>query len=421
MLLLLLSAVFSQRAVADALGGPLTFGPDVDWVVVTGDVTSTRPPDGQWLRIRRRTDGSVSFVDLAERRVVAECEAQIQPLQTSFDVGDVDGDGASEWVLRSPKCRWGAWSLASSQCLWELGEPERLGFVRAAIDDIDCDGVRDLVGWSWRPLEAGAAELSSDAVELAVWSGASGRRLLHRRLPADVDTACEITPVADLDDDGVGDLMVSGSNMRPLIGATSDLVVLSGSSLLEITRVSVVGTAAGRGQALLDGSITSGSGLSRPSERVTVILRERDGSGEARATVLAVDLRCGLVRWAFPCQRVDPDLSVTIASGSDVDDDGWDDLLVREHTGRIDGVTALVDGRLTVISGRDGRELRAHARPAGEAGLFPARAAFIGDCDRDGVDDYLVVEALGFFDSPECPERGFVFSGRTGDEILRMP
>jgi hypothetical protein len=135
--------------------------------------------------------------------------------------------------------------------------------------------------------------------------------------------------------------------------------------------------------------------------------------------VIALDGRTQRAVWTRLCQLNDPRLECKAKGGPDLDDDGCADVLLSESfdSSWIDGSL----GRLVVVSGRDGRELRSHAGPWFHGAVFPHRAEFIGDLDGDRIEEYLVTETCGAYDVSGANESVRVFSGRTGAELLRFP
>lgn len=98
-----------------------------------------------------------------------------------------------------------------------------------------------------------------------------------------------------------------------------------------------------------------------------------------------------------------------VSGAGDVDGDGRDDLAVGSWQY---GAAARSGGRVTVVSGRDGRVLhRLTGRIAGKTLGFDAVG--IGDVDGDGAVDFLVTSAYSMGNGPRSG-RVYVVAGTTG-------
>ena len=105
-------------------------------------------------------------------------------------------------------------------------------------------------------------------------------------------------------------------------------------------------------------------------------------------------------------------LGVSVASAGDVNNDGFDDLIVGANHKDAGAPDA---GRAYVFSGLNGDTLYVFT---GEAGgdLFGSSVATAGDVNNDGFDD-LIVGAHGNNAGASDAGRAYVFSGQTGDTL----
>ena len=101
----------------------------------------------------------------------------------------------------------------------------------------------------------------------------------------------------------------------------------------------------------------------------------------------------------------------SVASAGDVNNDGFDDLIVGALFNDAGGTDA---GRAYVFSGLNGDTIYVFTGEA--AGDFFGRVASAGDVDNDGFDD-IIVGAYGNDAGGTQAGRAYVFSGQTGDTI----
>ena len=102
----------------------------------------------------------------------------------------------------------------------------------------------------------------------------------------------------------------------------------------------------------------------------------------------------------------------SVASAGDVNNDGFDDLIVGAYLNDAGGSDA---GRAYVFSGQTGDTLYTFAGEAAED-RFGYSVASAGDVDNDGFDD-LIVGAIWNDAGGKDFGRAYVFSGKTGETL----
>ena len=134
------------------------------------------------------------------------------------------------------------------------------------------------------------------------------------------------------------------------------------------------------------------------------------GGGAGRAYVFSG--RTGDTIYVFTGEAVGDGLGISVASAGDVDNDGFDDLIVGAYHNDAGGSAA---GRAYVFSGKTGDTIYVFT---GEAAgdWFGESVASAGDVNNDGFDDLIVGARLNDAGG-SAAGRAYVFSGQTGDTI----
>src|SRR6266850_2275749 len=171
------------------------------------------------------------------------------------------------------------------------------------------------------------------------------------------------------------------------------------------SRLTGDGSGFGRSLALLgdlDGDRCSEIAVGSPS----------DGDGH-RGKVFVFSGKSGALLREFAGDTPDGGFGSDVASVGDQDGDGVSDFAIGAPLLRGEGV----QGRVVVLSGKDGRPLRTLLPIAGES-YFGADLASIGDVNGDKKDELLVRAHIGA--GPEEHERFIVITLATGKRIFAV-
>lgn len=291
------------------------------------------------------------------------------------DIGDVDGDGAHDFVTSAPSHgqntagRAYVYSSKSRALLWSTdGQPgDSLGTGIEAAGDTDADGVPDVIvsapggGKAW------------------VHSGRDGRVLLTLRGEAPGDNfGRHVSGAGDVDHDGHADVMVGAPGNSAAGAGAGRAYVFSGKdghALLVLT-----------GEVAGDGFGSALTGYSGAQQTLLVVGAATAGPQLAgRAYVYdALTTR--------PKFTLDADDSgsafaaMFVAVPGDVDGDGLADVYVSDWPNAARGPQT---GRAYVYSGKDGKNLFTFTGDAAGDGLGSTQA-IAGDVDGDGRADLVV-------------------------------
>ena len=347
------------------------------------------------------------------------------------NIGDVDGDGVFDLVASAPTHAAGAgkvyaYSGASGALLWTVEGPAsgQLGTSVEAAWDVDGDGVPDVI--------AGAPGVD----RALVYSGKDGALLLELGKDEGAGFGGSVCGAGDWDGDGRGDLLVaapqaaSGAGRVELVSGKDGAALAAWSGAAAgVNFGSTVGCSAPGGDPLLIvGAPSEGEG----SRGRVHVFRERsdapafsidaeasgaslgymfvsvlgDVDGDGRDDVYASDWadaalgpRTGRVYvhsgatgerlHALGGEAAGDGFGIGVCDVGDVDGDGRADLLIGawQHASAAPG-----GGKLYLVSGADGRELRTiTGKVMGETLGFDTTG--LGDVDGDGRSDYLVTSA----------------------------
>jgi hypothetical protein len=278
-------------------------------------------------------------------------------------VGDVDGDGISDYLVGAYDHRWNnnehqgrafVYSGKRGNLLFAVDNPDpqreaAFGCAVAAAGDVNQDGVPDLLIGAFGQNGGGQA---------FVFSGADKQLLFTLQAPKPQvggGFGWSVASLGDLTDDGIPELIVGAFAQD------------------------------GDGRAF----VFNGQ------------------NGELLHTLEA------------PAQHGGSAFGWSVASAGDLDQDGIPDMLVGAPYTNVGDIT--VQGRVYAFSGRDGKLIRTFDDPEPRAGeVFGWRVASIADLNKDGIPDILI--GAPYKDIGSIPSQGavFVFSGADGTLLFPL-
>lgn len=289
-------------------------------------------------------------------------------------IGDVDKDGATDFVTSAPfkviggqpTGRIYAYSSTSGKLLWKAdGAPgERLGVSLEAAGDVNRDGIGDVVS---------SAPFTGKAY---VFSGANGAVLLT--LGGGDVALSSVSTAGDVNNDGHADILAGAAPRPPGTETPGKAFVFSGKNGAVL--LTLDGERAGDRFGAAVAGHTSG--------KQTLLVVGAPGAGDRRTG--RVYVYSGLAsKPAFTIDSDDTGVALGamfVAVPGDVDRDGHADVYASDFPNRASGPST---GRIYVHSGKTGaRLLTLTGGSAGDG--FGTSASSAGDLDGDGHADFAV-------------------------------
>jgi len=315
-------------------------------------------------------------------------------------LGDVDGDGAADFVTSAPTRNAGGeqagrvyvYSTRTGKLLWSVDGKagDQLGTGLESAGDVDADGVQDVI----------ASATGSDTAY--AYSGKDGHVLLTFHGEAKGDNFGNHTSsVGDIDHDGHADVIVGapankagGENAgRAYVYSGKDghaLLTLTGERAGDQFGSAVTGYTDAKHSFLVVGAPTAGT---RKTGRVYVY----DKLSDKPKFTFDSDSTGNLLGYMF------------LAVLGDVDGDGVPDIYASDWSNAAKGPGT---GRVYVHSGRTGKTLLTlTGETAGEG--FGTTHATAGDVNHDGHAD-LIVGAWQYAGAAISGGRAYLYSGKDG-------
>jgi len=263
--------------------------------------------------------------------------------------------------------------------LWTGDEVDDLyGFALRPAGDVDGDGAPDFVVGA--PTETIAGE---DRGSVSVVSGAT-RAVIHRweGIRHDDFFGGAVDGAGDVDGDGLADVIVGAPQTGGPVLNPGRAQVYSGATGAELA--TLTGTS---GAVDLFGSRVGGIGDVDGDGRGDVYVREQRITISVSIRLNVYSGATGNLLWFVESPPGDSGFALAVAPIDDRDGDGAPELLVADPDYFVSSPT--VRGRVQILSGRTGALLDVLEGGA-QTFDFATSLAGLGDVDADGVDDFVV-------------------------------
>jgi tetratricopeptide (TPR) repeat protein len=313
-------------------------------------------------------------------------------------IGDVDGDGAQDFVTSAPTHQGGgknagrvyAYSSASGKLLWSVdgAAEDQLGTGLESAGDTDGDGVQDVI----------ASAPPHDIAQ--VYSGKDGHVLLSLHGEAQGDTfGNHVASVGDIDRDGHADFIVGAPTAQADGAARGRAYVYSGKDAHVLLTLS--------GESAGDQFGSAVSGFSDGTHSFVVVGAPNAGA-RRNGRVYVYDGLATKPKFTFDGDATGARLGYMFLSvPGDVDGDAVPDIYASDWS---NGAKGPATGRIYVYSGKTGQRLFAlTGETTGEG--FGTTKSVAGDVDGDGRAD-LIVGAWQYAGAAVSGGRAYLYSGR---------
>ncbi|MEM6572392.1 MAG: VCBS repeat-containing protein [Planctomycetota bacterium] len=279
------------------------------------------------------------------------------------------------------------------------------GWALVSIDDIDGDGVRDLV--------TSAPFRSSPAFEIGevfALSGATGALLWNRVGPVGGDGyGLDIAVVDDADQDGIEDLAVI-SNSFPLPPTFSSVEIQSAATGAVLSRISAPSV------SNLFGSLVAVPDADGDGRRDLLVAVSRGAPSPGEVRLYSTGTGAELRRWAG--QSPEENYGLTIALVDDLDGDGAEDYAFTASGRIVQGAPRA--GAVELVSSSTGSVLRTLDGPPVDYAEFGVAITPFRDIDGDGVRELAIADSPSFFAADKTSAVSLVspVTGAVLDRIL---
>jgi len=343
---------------------------------------------------------------------------------TVASVGDVDGDGVPDALIGAPHFEPGSssesgaaflYSGAGGKFLRRLdGQPaSHFGSAMGAVGDLDGDGVSDFLVGAPFANAAGAGAAGS----FSLFSGATQTLLFQANGAADAESwGAAVGGIGDFDRDGVPDFFVSapGLTLNGVRGS-GGVWVFSGARRTLLRLYPGPGEFARFGESVARVGDLDGDGI---RDLLVGAPATSPGGRSFAGSAFAVSAAGGTILFRFDGPQEYDSFGIRVCDAGDLDGDGISDLGIGAPSMDVGGNAKA--GSAFFYSGATGALLR-RFDGSDHAQFFGQSLAGAGDVDGDGVDDILI-GLPGFRTGPEAPFKGRadLYSGATGGLIHRF-
>ena len=316
-------------------------------------------------------------------------------------LGDVDGDGISDFVTSAPTHgangsnagRLYVYSAGTGKLLWSAdGDPgDQLGSGLEAAGDTNGDGIPDVVASG--PAGSGVAHL---------YSGLDGRVLMDFKAQrSDELFGNHVSGVGDINGDGYADVIIGAPGKEGEATNLGHAYVYSGKDGTLLVTLS--------GERSGDGYGSAVTGHTSGIHRFFVIGAPAAGAAH-HGRVYVYDGMTTTPKFVIEADATGSMLGYMFVSvPGDLDGDGVSDIYASDWTNDALGPST---GRIYIHSGATGMPLRVlTGETAGEG--FGTSSSVAGDVDGDGYAD-LIVGAWQYGKAAVSAGRAYLYSGKEG-------
>ncbi len=374
---------------------------DMTQLAIDTSVAWMRQLPGYAALLPTRADFDHPFVE--DVRVIHEFDGEAEGDQFGWiarGIGDVDGDGVSDFTTSAPSSSKGGvnagriyvYSSRTGRLLWTAdgAANDQLGIGIEAAGDVNGDGIPDVVA---------AAPGGGYA---RVYSGRDGRVLLEvKSQGANEGFGRHVEGVGDVDGDGHADFIV-GAPGNSVAGQQAGRAYLYSGRTGEVLFTWTGERAGDRFGAAVAGRVTG--------HRIQIVVGAPGGGPQHLGRTYVYNALTATPQFVAEADETGAAFGAMFMSvPGDFDGDGVPDVYSTDFPNRAKGQAT---GRAYLFSGADGhRLLTLTGEGPGEGfGIGPSEA---GDVDGDGRPD-LIIGAWQYAGSAISGGRAYLYSGRTG-------